>query len=160
MMTKQEYDEYLDDHEAEIAASVRLCMERRFGPEQMKAKLSAKEQKVPENKYFLTFTVDPVKGNSKIRTELGKIANRKTITFLKGAVEHVNTNLHVHMLVLYSMHQRLRLTNFNKYQRDVGKVDLKRVHKDNGISAYFDKENGFSNYQELDVFLKTVEGIE
>ncbi len=152
MISSEEWNEYYDTNSERIKELWKNSFNDIFSPDALVAKVG-KPQEKPKNMYLLTLTIDPTKDKTEFVPQLDRILNRQTITFVKGAVEHVDANLHVHLLLVYTLKQRLRKENFKTYQRKVGNIDLKRVIKDNGISDYFDKEHGFDNYLNMKTFI-------
>ncbi len=103
---------------------------------------------------LVTFTVRSDKKCSDILKELDKIfIDDPLVVYNFGGVEHVLTNVHMHIYLTYKGLVCVTKRRFSEYIANVGFVDIKHVKKDNGIRKYLSKEHGFESYEELRKFL-------
>lgn len=96
-------------------------------------------QKVPLNRYFLTFTRDPSNGSKLDWYSMLKKALRQSIhTFVTATIEHPSTNIHCHAVVetKYNLWKG-SYKAFTKHHH----IDIKKLKWDNGVKSYMSKEN-------------------
>lgn len=93
------------------------------------------------SKYFVTFTKDPSKGTpiSEWKDAVEKQLSKKWFAHWVAVYEHEDTNIHCHALI--TPEHNLHKDHFKMFAQKYGYVDVKRVHNDNGITEYMQKEN-------------------
>lgn len=97
--------------------------------------------------YFITFTRNPdfcTKAAFKRRVEDEMV--RKHVLKYMYAFEHEDSNLHAHAKMLCKDYIK-KSRDFKTFQKGYGNIDIKTIHKDNGIRKYLEKETEvFSTY--------------
>lgn len=86
--------------------------------------------------YLITFTKRPEVSSDYWFSRLVKQLERKFVISFKASLEHVNSNLHAHVVVQST--QFLKKQHFSSFP---GHVDIKKIIKDNGVYSYISKEN-------------------
>lgn len=99
--------------------------------------------------YFLTFTWNPNWNLSFMPDAIKKSLDRTNIQLLKAAIEHIDSNIHVHAYINFTGKGKLQKANFKSYVNRVGNIDIKKVRKDNGVSTYLDKEDAYYSVSDL-----------
>lgn len=93
-------------------------------------------------KYLITFTRNPNARYSlhawfaRIRFECQKAF----VVECQCAVEHRETNIHVHSLIISN--KKITKREYKVFIRDFGFVDVRILKTDNGVKAYIEKEYG------------------
>lgn len=106
------------------------------------------------NTYFATFTIDPEKGKteSDLRSFLKKFVQRTKLSQWVATIEHMDTNLHAHVMFTYEGYFYKRY--LQSYAKKFGIFQLDRVVRNNGIEKYITKLE-----EQRKVVLKNIEDI-
>lgn len=113
------------------------------------------KQKYSNYSYLVTFTRNP---NSRYDREqwlyrVDKEMNRKSFSEVNAVLEHIEENIHAHVIV--QSNKPFTKNLFKVFNRDYGYVDVRRINTDNGVRSYIEKDmpNG-QEAQEKEDFLK------
>jgi len=94
-------------------------------------------------KYFVTFTKNPKAEHSVVewKAAVHKQLDRVWYDECIAVFEHPDSNIHCHALITPRPGQRCHVDNYKMFREKYGHVDVRAVHKDNGITEYMSKEN-------------------
>jgi len=107
------------------------------------------------NTYFCTVTTPPgYKEYQKWLVAISKILKRKFVLSFTIVAEHIETNLHAHILI--NANKQVQKKDFHSYCKATGAsiIDVKKVTEDNGIEDYLQLENpSFTTFHEFANFI-------
>lgn len=101
-------------------------------------------------RYLLTLTTDPKKVSDPERFEaiVKKLVTSRQIRSGTYVFEHMDSNMHCHMDCVLNDYYDKTKSPWKTYIANVGHIDKRNIAVDNGVLAYFSKENSpvsFSN---------------
>lgn len=94
------------------------------------------EQKKQKKQFLVTFTKDPKVTTDHWFSRLCKQLQRKFVKRFQCSLEHLDSNIHAHVVIRSD--EYLRKRHFAAFP---GHVDCRTVRTDNGVSDYISKEN-------------------
>ena len=102
--------------------------------------------------YFVTFTIDPSKGQisrDDFEALIQRQLSRSCLDDAYYVIEHVDSNMHAHCLVKSRNPLSPPAKQWYHMVRHVGYVRQDVVRRDNGIQAYMTKENGLHHRRSI-----------
>lgn len=112
------------------------------------------KQSTPLKRYFLTLTRNPKYTLEEWWADVTKVCNQTLHKFISGVVEHMDKNIHAHIIVesKYNLDPKRYKSFYGKHPGSNNAERVKKIKWDNGTQTYVSKEN--HPYTNLEEFLE------